>query len=163
MLTQERLKELLNYNPDTGIFTWLASSGNGTHAGAIAGSYDKDGYRKIAINRTGYRAHRLAWLFTFGVHPACQIDHINMDKEDNSILNLREATHSENLQNQFMPMRNSKSGLRGACWNVLAKKWKAKINVNHVEHYLGYFDTAEEAHQAYLSAKARLHPFAQSS
>jgi hypothetical protein len=157
-LTQERLKELLHYDPETGVFTWLQTRGQQTR-GCKAGSPDKDGYIKIGINRRSYRAHRLAWFYVNGSWPTELIDHINGEKADNRIANLRKADFSENCQNLKGASKRSTTGLLG----VRAQKkkggisYQAAIRVRGEFIYLGTHPTPEAAHTAYMEAKERLH------
>jgi len=157
-LNQERLKELLQYDPETGIFTNLTQRGK-VKKGAIAGSKYSNGYIYIGINRKRYRAHRLAWLYVYGEFPANQIDHINEIKDDNRIVNLRVATNLENQHNVSSLQTNNTSGFRGVFWRKNRKKWKAIIYLNGKQKHLGHFDTAEEAYESYLKVKKELHPF----
>lgn len=146
MITAERVRELLDYDSSTGVFRWRR---NGKVAGCATGSHP---YVIIRIDQIARYAHRLAWLYVFGVWPDHTIDHANGDKHDNRLCNLREATMAQQLQNQGRP------GL-GATYNKQAGKWTAQISVNRRRTHLGYFDTAEAAEAAYRAAKAELHPF----
>ena len=156
-LTQERLKELLSYDPDTGLFTHKGSK-PGILVGSVAGTKDKYGYIKIGLDYKQYTAHRLVFLYTTGKWPEMQVDHINRKRDDNRLSNLREANNRENAQNMGVFVTN-KSGYTGVCWNKKDKRWKAQICVNKKVNFLGYFDTPEEAHEAYKTAKAKLHSF----
>jgi hypothetical protein len=156
-LTAERLRELLHYDPETGVFTRIARV-RGTRPGAVAGSMTSKGYRQVRIDGRQYQAHRLAWLYMTGEWPADQIDHRDGDPANNRFDNLRAATHAENQQNRAPP-KNSTSGLIGASWQQRSRRWVAQIDAGGRQVYLGLFDTPEEAHAAYLSAKARLHAF----
>jgi len=158
MLTQERLKELLHYDPDTGIFINLTQRGH-AKIGAVAGSKYSNGYIHIQINRKRYLAHRLAWLYAYEEFPAKSLDHINEVKDDNRIINLRVATHQENLHNVSSPQTNNTSGFLGVGWHKQRKKWYAEIRLNGRKKHLGLFNTAEEASEVYLAAKRELHPF----
>jgi hypothetical protein len=161
ILTQERLKELLHYDPDTGVFTWKTAVGRGKdrqYAGAAAGRLRQDGYIRIGIGRMRYMAHRLAFVYKLGSMPAMFVDHINGIKHDNRWENLREATVSENGQNTRLPKGNNP--LIGAYWRGGRRnKWEAQLCVAGVHRHLGYFDTAEEAHSAFVAAKRIHHPF----
>ena len=156
-LTAERLREVLHYDPETGVFTWRVRAGH-AKIGDVAGGYDGRGYRVIGVDGALYRAHRLAWLYTTGAWPADQIDHINGARDDNRFANLREATHRENGQNRTAHPFNT-SGHPGVCWHKAAQKWMAQIRTSQKHRYLGLFSTPEEAAAAYVEAKRRLHTF----
>lgn len=154
-MNQQILKELLNYNPDTGVFTW-ANDSKRVKTGTKAGTITNQGYVRIKILDKVYMAHRLAWLYVYGVMPSEQIDHINHDKADNRIENLREAT---NQQNQFNKPKSkySKSNYKGISFHKRSNKWLAQININKVNTYLGIFDTEEEAALAYQNKSKEIH------
>jgi hypothetical protein len=157
-MTQEELKQILFYCAITGHFTWLKNR-FASKIGTIAGlTSDKFKYKSIGINGSRYYAHRLAWLYVYGYFPDDGIDHINGDKTDNRIANLRIANHSENAQNLNKYKRNT-SGYTGVIWHKGANKWQARITVNHKMIHLGLFDTREESYAAYLKAKNELHTF----
>jgi hypothetical protein len=158
MLTQSELKDILNYNHDTGIFTWKVTRGC-VKNGDIAGTFCKDYYLQISIGSKKYLAHRLAWLWFYGRFPKEQLDHINCNRSDNSILNLREVTNSQNQQNQRLARVNNHTGFLGVSFDKLRKKFKAQIKVNKKNKHVGYFDCPKKAHEAYLKAKRQLHEF----
>lgn len=157
MLTQPRLKELLSYHPETGVFTWIARTRN-TKIGDVAGCLSIYGYRCIQIGGKQYRAHRLAWLYMVGDWPTNQIDHRNGIRDDNRWHNLREATNAENGQNIAMYSTNT-SGFMGVSWDHKRQKWQALLMTNGHHKHLGRFDTPEDARDAYLAAKAAHHEF----
>lgn len=155
-LTAARLRELLHYDPQSGVFTWRVARGC-VRAGQMAGSPMKSGYVHFCIDGKFYYAHRLAWLYVHGVWPTGGfVDHRNHNKSDNRIDNLRDATKSVNGENRRVAQKNSHSRLMGA---FLAHdgQFTSKIVVRGVRHYLGRFKTAEEAHARYVEAKRRLH------
>ena len=160
ILSAQRLKELLHYDADTGQFTRLTEKGGLQHrrVGTIK-KQERYAYLIIGVDYKTYRAHRLAWLYIYGEWPSGQIDHINGDKADNRISNLRVATDSQNKQNARKARSDSKSGLIGATWYSRSNKWRAAIQVDGKKKHLGYFDEAEEAHAVYIEAKRILHPF----
>ena len=159
MLTQERLRELLHYDPETGVFTWRIRRGRAA-AGRIAGSVRKrSGYVMVRVDRAPCFAHRLVWLYVYGRQPASHIDHINGVACDNRLANLREATCAENQQNLKKARSDNKCGLLGVSWSAQHRKWKSQIHINRRQIFLGHFATPEEAHAAYLAAKAIHHPF----
>lgn len=155
-LTQERLKQLLAYDPGSGVFVWRVSRGS-VSAGRRAGTITDRGYVAIIADGRLYKAHRLAWLYTFGHFPSKQLDHVNGERDDNRLCNLREATNAENQQNLSADGCNS-CGLRGVA-KTKNGRFAATIRVSGKNRYLGTFDSAEDAHQAYLEGKARFHTF----
>lgn len=155
--TAERLRELLDYDPKTGVFRWRIRRGDRYLAGTIAGGPTCGGYWHIRVDERLSQAHHLAWLYVHGVWPTKHLDHRNGNRTDNRIANLREATAIENGQNTNQPKRNNKSGFLGV--TRFQGRWRATISVNRKVQYLGSFDTPEGAHAAYLAAKAELHPF----
>ena len=155
-LTREEVNELLDYDPETGLFRWRKTITGRAQAGGIPGC-SVNGYRFIGIGNRRYAAHRLAWLFMHGAWPAKFIDHINGDPSDNRIANLREVTFSENLQNQRRAQKRSKSGLLGVSFHKARQRWRAQIAVDGTGHHIGYFDSPEAAHEAYLKKKRELH------
>jgi hypothetical protein len=157
-LTKEHLKELLSYDPETGIFTNLTQRGKRIKIGGVAG-FKGNGYVRIEIDYKTYQAHRLTWLYTYGEFPETFLDHINEIRDDNRLVNLRLATRQENHHNISTPNKNNASGLRGVCWHKFSGKWRAQIMINGRVKYLGNFDTAEQASKAYVTAKRELHPF----
>ena len=125
MITQKELKELLHYDPGTGVFVWKnIITANQKKNGDVAGGYDDKGYIKIRINYKHYLAHRLAWLYVYGEWPSKHLDHINRNPSDNRISNLREATHLENNKNASKRKDNT-SGYKGVNWHARNKKWIA--------------------------------------
>lgn len=151
--TQERLRELLTYCPETGVFRWRVSRG-GEFAGAIAGSQTGDGRIKIMIDRRLYKAHRLAWLFVHGEWPSGDLDHADRDGSNNRIANLRPAARAENNINSQAV--RSKLGLPKGVRRVLKNgKFRAEISVYGVRTHLGTFATPAEAGEAYRRAAAR--------
>lgn len=145
----ECAKMVLNYNPDTGVFTWLASTGR-VKAGDTAGT-TRGNYCYIRVNGSIRLAHRAAFAWVHGNWPEHQIDHINGDKRDNRICNLREATNKQNAANSPMRKDNT-SGFKGVRPARTHGKWWAHIYVDGRCRYLGTYDTPEEAHAVYLKA-----------
>lgn len=153
------LKEYLNYDSDTGQFTWKVRPRHNSPIlpGTIAGNNNGE-YIRIGINKKYYSAARLAWLYMYGSFPSETIDHINGNKKDNRISNLRECSQAENNQN-YAAFKCNKTGLIGAHWHKARNKWKSSIGVDGKNIYLGMFDTAQEAHKAYCDAKQKIHKF----
>lgn len=158
MLTQQRLKNLLRYNPIPGIFTRLTDNSRGMKIGDIAGSKHSDGYIYIFVGGRNYAAHRLAWLYVHGEFPAGDLDHIHGKEAGNGIKNLREATKKINMQNERRARRNNKSGFLGVHWRKDRRRWVATIRVEKKHIRLGSFATPEEAHAAYINGKRKYHP-----
>ena len=156
-VTAERLRELLTYNPETGAFRHRIIR-RGVTCGSVAGSDNGRGYLRISVDGIGYRAHRLAWLYVYGVWPADQLDHINGDQSDNRIVNLREASPDQNQQNRTISKYN-KCGIPGVSWDKTAGKWRAAIKVKGKYKSLGRFDSLEAAAKARADGKAKYHTF----
>ncbi|MBV8474518.1 MAG: HNH endonuclease [Hyphomicrobiales bacterium] len=153
-VTAEILRERLHYDPSNVVFTWILPPKCGSvAAGDVAGSMSK-GYRTIMLDGRNYAAHRLAWLYVTGEWPSGDVDHVNLDKADNRLSNLRVATDSQNLANRRKNSNNT-SGLKGVTWNKLCRKWLAQIVVNRKHKYLGVFDCPAAAHFAYVIAADR--------
>ena len=155
-ITAAFLRELFHYDPETGVFTRLVTrQGQGARAGDVAGTLKPSGYLTIWICGANHMAHRLAWLYVHGKWPTHEIDHIDGNRANNAIANLRDVTRSVNHQNLRRARSDSAHGFLGV--SPFFGKWKARITVNRVFQHLGVFDTPEEAHAAYLEAKRRLH------
>lgn len=150
------LREFLSYDAASGEFVWLKTVNRKARAGDKAGVIEKVGYRRIGFGGKLYLAHRLAWFYVNGTWPKL-LDHINGDKADNRIANLREATDVENQQNRHTPKSNNSTGLMGVTRQN--GRWKATIYANKVRKHLGYFDTSSLAHAAYLVAKQTFRTF----
>ncbi len=157
-LTAARVREVLAYNAVAGSFTWVVATAHGRINNRIAGYKRSNGYVRIKLDGKLYYAHRLAWLWTYGHWPLAEIDHINGDPSDNRIANLREATRAENCQNITTP-KHGTSGLIGAHFDSQRSRWFSQISVGGKNNHLGYFNTAQEAHEAYKAAKRKLHAF----
>lgn len=153
-LTQARLRELLHYDADTGLFTWRVRTAHRVQVGNVAGS-PHGKHWGIRVGGRMYLAHRLAWLYVTGAFPAEFIDHINTVGTDNRFVNLREATRKLNAENIRRANSNCKLGLLGVSKN--GRRFAARITVGGRQHHLGQFDTPEEAHTAYVKAKRGLH------
>lgn len=153
---QKTLKELMDYDPHTGDFTWRVRRGGYVVPGAIAGNKHHSGYIHIQVFGKCYNAHRLAWLYVYGEWPDDEIDHVNGNPSDNRILNLRSVSHHENAQNRKLASHNT-SGRTGVAWRKDTNKWRAYISINGQRVQLGSFTNIEDAHNAYLNAKQVFH------
>lgn len=154
MITQKRLKELLHYDTTTGVFTWRVDHPRAAK-GSVAGAKDFYGYVVIRLDTVLYKAHRLAWLYKHGEWPSKNIDHINQDKSDNRLENLRLADQSVNMHNTKVRSTN-KSGVTGVSWRADRNKWNARIKVGYKNFNLGLFDKMEDAVAARKKAETNL-------
>jgi len=137
------LNSLLRYESDTGLIYWIAK-GKGKIKKKAAGTMLQSGYLGICIGPKRWQAHRLAWALHHGLWPKEQIDHINGNRTDNRICNLREATNAQNGKNLGVSKSN-KSGVKGVSWEKYTGRWKASIRVNGLSISIGRFDTIEQA------------------
>ena len=171
-LDQSYLKDCFEYNESTGVFIWKKrplshfknTKGmnifNAIYSGTIAGTIDNHGYARVQLNGKKIRLHQIAWIFVYGLEPLSELDHINNDRLENRITNIRLASSSENQQNQIKAKSNNTYSKKlGVHWHSRDKKFSSKITINGETHYLGYFKTEEDASSAYLKAKHQFHPF----
>ena len=143
--SQERLKELLNYDPQTGIFTWKLSTSARVRVGDVAGTKSVQGYIIISIDNSEYRTNRLAWMYAYGEDPGhLQVDHKNRKRDENNITNLRLATCLQNNLNKVV---------KGYHWCKQANKWRATIRVDGKKIFLGNFNCPLLAHLTYCDAR----------
>ena len=156
MINQKELKEILDYNSESGIFLWknIVKPAR-KKVGDIAGGLCL-GYVVIGINGKIYRAHRLAWLYIYGAWPNDQIDHINGVKNDNRLCNLRECNQSENNYNRKMP-KNNTSGVKGVVFNKPRKKWQVQLKINKQIKWFGLFEDFDLAALVADEARAKYH------
>ncbi len=148
-LTQDELASIFLYDTATGLFTFKAKRSN-RKAGQVAGTMHPGGYLRLNVNKRCYYAHRLAWLYCYGYYPPDEIDHINGNRTDNRIANLRCATRCENGTNTQKKCTNT-SGYKGVHFNSKLNKWCAQATVNRKAHHLGVFARIEDARDAYRS------------
>lgn len=158
LVTAERCRELLNYEKETGVFLWIDGANQKNKIKGVAGRTTPEGYRTIQVDRRNYLSHRLAWLYVYGEWPHGFIDHINRNKADNRISNLRVVTKSENCENVGLSKKNT-SGFKGVSWNKDIGKWNAKIGHRRRRINLGYFSDLTEAANAYIKAASELHRY----
>lgn len=144
---QKEIRKRLVYDYTSGEFTWI----NGPREGMKAGTNTRDGVQ-IRMNKQGYKAHILAWIYAYGEFPAMDIDHKDRNWQNNRLDNLRLATKS---QNQVNTRRNNKFGYKGI--QKSGNKWAAKIRIGKTKVHLGVFDTKEQAHEAFMSKSRELH------
>jgi hypothetical protein len=161
-ISRKRLKNLLDYDPNTGLLRWKAISSVHNYKskiGDMAGSKTAKGYLLIMIDGKRYPAHRLIWFMVHGKWPKHLMDHKNGVKDDNRLANLREANDSQNKANGAA-YRGSLSGLKGAYYEIHRtsyKKWRAVIRKNGKLKHIGYFATAKEANEAYAEQAMKVH------
>jgi len=161
-LTAERLRELLRYDPETGVFVWATDRYAGSHhkrlmakAGDVAGSKkanERNVYRTLTLDSVRHYAHRLAWLYMTGSFPArgMDVDHIDADSLNNRFANLRCASRPDNIRNSRRHIKST-SGLKGVSWHKGQRKWRAVIRIDGRQVHLGSFDDPNAAHAAYVA------------
>lgn len=154
----DRLRSSIKYTPSNGEFIWLIQPNGRVPVGSVAGHARPDGYIQIGFEGHPFLAHQLAWLHTHGVLPRAEIDHIDGDRSNNRLHNLREATHIENMQNKAT-YKNNTSGYTGVYWNDKTCKWHASIRVNGQMIHLGNFRDLRQAVAIRANAKAEHHLF----
>lgn len=152
-LSRDRLLEVLDYDQESGLFEWKISTSDRVKPGDLAGGPGTGGYTMIGIDGLRYRAHRLAWLYIYGLWPSRGLDHRNGIPDDNRISNLREATQTQNNANSKRSTRNT-SGLKGVSLFRPTGRWQAQIRIYRQSIHLGFYSTREEAHRIYCD-KAR--------
>jgi len=152
--TYEELSAIISYDPRTGVLTSKVDRGSRVKKGQVLGSNTGQGYLQVGYGGTYLLAHRVAYFLHFKIAPP-EIDHKDLNRSNNRIGNLRPATHSENSSN--VPMRQHNAcGFKGVHKQNKTGRWRAQLKVGYKQHHLGYFDTPEEAHQAYVAASKRL-------
>lgn len=155
-ISHEQLLSRIHYDPETGVFTRLVKTSAFARVGVTRGNPRGDGYRGLSVGGREYYLHRLAWFYVHGEWPRHVIDHVNGDRADNRLCNLRDVSQAANLQNIRKAKSCSSTGLLGATrWRG---KFRSDIRVDGRKRHLGVFDTAEAAHQAYVAAKRMYHP-----
>ena len=154
MSIKEECFRKLDFNQETGVFTWKNDGTRGVKAGDIAGSKMKSGYVMLSVKGKKLLAHRIAWLFVHGEFPEGNIDHINRNKSDNRIANLRPATYEQNAQNRLKNIKNT-SGYKGVTWHKRDERWQAAITVKGKVLHLGYYKVLDDASKAYIEASKK--------
>ena len=154
MFLEEECFRKLNYNPENGLFTWKFDGTRGVKSGDMAGYKMADGYIMLSVSGKKLLAHRAAWLFVHKTFPYGKIDHINRNKADNRIENLRNANAQQNAQNRAKTIKNT-SGYKGVTWHKRDKKWQAAITVSGKVLHLGYHKDVEQAYASYVEASKK--------
>jgi hypothetical protein len=154
-ITLDELRDFFSYDPETGELFWKVNRGM-ARAGSVAGSLHPAGYILVGVKRKLLRIHRVIWAICYGRWPVGDIDHINGDRADNRIANLREATRQENLRNSKKSATNA-SGVTGVFWQTRGRRWIAVIGGpgTRTYHYLGCFENFEDAVAARKAAEAK--------
>lgn len=153
-VTLERLHQLLDYDPATGIFTWKVATSNRVKVGARAGGAAANGHRQIGIDGRLYREHRLAWFMMHGVWPTHEVDHQDGQANQNRITNLRDIPHAKNMLNRKLNS-NNKLGIKGV--TMQGSRFRADISIEKKQVCLGVFATKERAAEAYRAASVKHH------
>lgn len=153
MITQDELKKVLHYSPNSGIFTWVLNTSCRDVVGTRAGFY-VDKYRCIGIYNNTYKEHRLAFLYMTGTWPKAQMDHINHIRDDNRWCNLQESTNQQNQRNSTRRINNT-SGCTGVYWDTEKSRWMAYIYVDNRRKYLGRYKDKEDAIRARKEAEVK--------
>lgn len=154
-LNLSRLKELLDYNPDTGVFRWKKSVNSKTYDGLIPARKDKDGYLMVMVDSRNYRQHRLAWFYMTGLWPEKHLDHKNGVRDDNRFSNLRECDEQNNNRNRGLSRLNT-SGVSGVSFQQ--GKWVVRIRLNKfIRGFFGYYDDIELAELVANSVRDKYH------
>jgi len=160
------LESVLKYDPETGVLTWKDrpesafscrrawAAWRSRFYGLPAGtSMTKNGYKQIRINKQTYLVHRVVWALFYKTWPAAEVDHINRDKLDNRITNLRDATHSTNVRNRAKANSNNSLGLMGVRWHRSMRKYEARAVIEGKLLHIGFFDDPVLANSEYMKAK----------
>ena len=156
MISYKRVRELFDYNPETGVVVRRLTTSPRAMSGMVVGCLDHRGYLLVNIDRRLYKLHRVVWLWMTGSWPEGDIDHCDRDSSNNRWGNLRDSTKSQNLSNRTKQSNNT-SGFKGVYWNAQKCKWHAKIALNRKDIHLGFFDAIEDAHVAYCVAAKKYH------
>jgi hypothetical protein len=156
-LTHEALRQVLHYEPLTGVFTWMVRPSRRTRAGDVAGTLDKDGHRVIKYQGRFYFAHRLAVLYMTGRWPTGIVDHRDTDPDNNRWDNLRDTDQVTNMQNQRRAMSSSKSGVLGVHWCAIKQRWIASIRLASGRTIRRHHKAIAEGSAAYLELKRQHH------
>lgn len=154
MLTQEALRSVLHYDPDTGVFTWRAKIAQRQNVGDVAGFVCPEGYRRIKICRKQFKAHRLAWLYMTGELPPFEIDHRDRVRSNNVWTNLRKATHKQNQENRTT-RRDSSSGFKGVLWSNRDQAWRTTICIGGRKRHIGTHGSLLEAVAQRIAAERK--------
>ena len=154
MIDKELINNLFHYCSNTGILSWKVKRGS-AQVGSIAGCVRDNGYLDVRINKKLYRVHRIIWIMMYGYMPTKDIDHLNGERADNRLCNLREVSRGDNMHNLRGATKRNKTGLLGVSRHKFRKTWRARLCVDGNQIYLGVFETPNEAYIAYMNAKRK--------
>lgn len=154
MIIIQDLKDMLSYDPLGGVFTWISVSKFHTEKNGNVAGCERDGYWCVKIDSISHKAHRLAWLYTYGSWPTGVIDHINGNGLDNRLCNLRDVSQTINAQNHKETIKSN--GLPTGV-SFCAGGYRARIQVNKKKIFLGVFTSSDKAHEAYRLARNQYH------
>lgn len=152
ILTQKYVQSIFDYDPEVGILKWKKPPLSYIQIGEEAGSNTGDGYRRVSIKNRRYKTHRIIWLYTYGYMPEHNIDHINRNKLDNRLSNLREVSQVCNMRN-VVRYKTNKSGVKGVCFCKTTNKWMSYIGIKKKDYYLGSYSDFDDAVCARLAAE----------
>ena len=155
VISAQEVRDLFNYDSETGLMTRKLKRGK-CFVGDAVGSADMHGYLTVRVGVRSYKVHRIIWLHAYGHWPSGDVDHINGERSDNRLSNLRDVCRASNLQNQRKAKNNKSTGVLGVYPDKA--RFCAKISINNKSKHLGMFDTVEDAHAAYVAAKREMHP-----
>ena len=155
-LSHDRLLDVLSYDPETGIFLWKKRISIRIVVGKVAGRLDRNGHIQITIDGIRWMAHRLAWFYVHSVWPDDEIDHRDLKKSNNALINLRQSTRLQNMCNTPKPINNT-SGYKGVYFDKRCQKWVAQIHAKGRHYWLGSFDDLKDAHAAYVDGSKQKH------
>lgn len=156
-ITAERALEVFSYDAETGVITRNVDGLKSKKGDVVSGSGNSRGYKRTTLDGERIYLHRLAWLLHYGKWPNQEIDHIDGDRSNNAIGNLRDVSHSVNMQNLKSPLKTNKTGLLGVSVAGWCGRYQATILVSGKQRHLGYFNDPKEAHAMYMKAKKELH------
>lgn len=161
ILTVERLRELVHFDPETGIFTRRVRTAQrhqvGDRADFLITRGPNAGYYRVSIDSQRFMAHRVAWLHVHGRWPDHDIDHIDGNRGNNQLSNLRDVRNVVNRENMRGPRADNSCGYLGVVFHAQSNRWRARIQSHGRTSHLGMFDTPQQAHEAYVLAKRRIH------
>ena len=152
--TIDRLRELFSYDPETGVLVCRVARSNSI-AGSEVGSIASNGYMYVTVDYARMLVHRVIWAIHYGEYPEADVDHEDRNKRNNRIINLRDASRSQNNANSPAPSNNT-SGIRGISWNARLGKWHAYISWHGERRHLGFFDNLNDASRARVDAEMEL-------